>query len=276
METPGDLEHLTADVADKLMDAMFDAGWYTADQRYAWPIYEGDSYYHGDQFNSKMDSIKVFAKEIINPDTMQNVQNMMYYMAWYTANSKVGYWNDAGNDMNNVDYHGQLIIDSGDMTSGLVDNLKWMFHDAGWYIQNTRWLYPGASDDWNKMMANYDLIVGDFIFQDIIFNEDGGNLYGTTEKIVGCRDMPNDSGFTQHMKIGYQVMQGSTSSTTHSLAFGLQIGGSLDIRIFFLTIGLSAHFKVDAGSSWTNGMSEGEIYSYEYDLYVPPYSHYES
>jgi len=276
METPGDLDHLTADVATRLKDASISAGWYTADQRYAWPIYESESATYYATFTNQMDEVKTFAAEIIAPDTMENIRAMFYYMAWYTANSKVGYFNDANNDIAQVDYYRGLIIASGDMTEDLVDSLKWMSHDAGWYAQNSRWLWPGASDDYDKMEANYQLIVGDFILQDVIFNQDGGHLYGTTEKVVGGQDLPNDSGFTQHMKIGYTVMQGTTKSTTHDLAFGLQIGASLDVRLFFITVGLNGHFKLDAGASWTNSMHEGEVYSYEYDLYVPANSHYKS
>jgi len=272
---PGDLDHLTADVASKLKQAALDCGWYTACQRYAWPIYESESNTYLGKCQGDFDELNWFAEEIVSPATMENVRSMFYYMAWYTANSKVGYFNDANNDMDKVNQYRQYIIDSGEMTTELVDNMKWMAHDAGWYQQNVRWLYwPGADSDEEKMNANYDLIVGQFIIQEIKFNEDSGKLYSTNTVMQRQMDLPNNSDFPQHTGFEYTVVQGTTSSTTHKLDFGIDIGVGLDIKILFITAGLSAHFKVGAGAEWTSSMSTGEIEKYEYDLYVPAHSQY--
>merc|ERR1712136_647764 len=167
---PGDLDHLTADVATKLKQAALDCGWYTACQRYAWPIYESES------------------------------------------NTYLG------------------------KCQGDFDNMKWMAHDAGWYQQNVRWLYwPGANSDEDKVNANYDLIVGQFIIQEIKFNEDSGKLYSTNTVMQRQMDLPNNSDFPQHTGFEYTVVQGTTSSTTHKLDFGIDIGVGLDIKILFIT-----------------------------------------
>lgn len=274
---PGDLDHLTADIADRLKTASLDCGWYTACQRYAWPIYESESNTYLSKCQADFDDLSWFAAEIIAPETMENVRQMVFYMAWYTANSKVGYFNDANNDMNKVNEYRQLIINSGDMTSNLVDNIKWMAHDAGWYQQNVRWLYwPGANSDEDKMNANYDLIVGDFVVKEIKFNEDSGKLYSTTTVMAREQTLNNLSDLDQSMSFSYTVMQGTTSSTTHNLGFGIDIGVHLDIKILFLSAGLSAHFNVDAGASWTESMSNGEVESYSYPLVVPPHSQYKA
>jgi len=272
---PGDLEHLTAEIATKLKDASLDCGWYTACQRYAWPIYESESNTYLAKCQADFDELSWFAAEIIAPETMENVRSMVYYMAWYTANSKVGYFNDANNDMDKVNQYRQLIINSGDMTSDLVDNIKWMAHDAGWYQQNVRWLYwPGANSDEEKMNANYDLIVGDFVVKSISFLEDTGNIYSTRTVMSKSQDLNNLSDMQQSMQFQYSVVQGSTSSTTHELGFGIDIGVHLDLKILFLSAGLSAHFNVDAGAAWTESITEGEVETYTYPLVVPGNSQY--
>jgi len=272
---PGDLDHLTADITNVLKTAALDAGWHTACQRYAWPIYESESNTFYGYFNDRMDEVFLLAAEIISPGTLENLRWMFLYMAWYTANYKVGYFNDADNDMVLVDQYRQWIIDSGDMTVNLVDNIKWMAHDAGWYQQHTRWMYwPGASDAEYHMNEKYDLIVGDFIVQEVKFNEDSGKIYSTSIIHYQTMDLPNYTDMVQHQKHEWEVTQGTTSSTTHNLAFGIAIGGHLDIRLFFLTLGLSAEFNVNAGGSWTESMRNGEVQSFSYDLYVPPHSHY--
>ena len=69
-------------------------------------------------------------------------------------------------------------------------------------------------------------------------------MYSTNTVMARQMDLPNNSGFPQHTAFEYTVVQGTTSSTTHSLDFGIDIGVGLDIKILILTAGLSAHFKV--------------------------------
>merc|ERR1712243_331888 len=101
-----------------------------------------------------------------------------------------------------------------------------------------------------------------------------GKLYSTNTVMQRQMNLPNNSDFPQHTGFEYTVVQGTTSSTTHKLDFGIDLGVGLDIKILFITAGLSAHFKVGAGAEWTTSMSTGEIEKYEYDLYVPAHSQY--
>jgi len=272
---PGDLDHLPVEIADKLKAAALDCGWYTANQRYSWPVYESESLLHLDKCNNWFSDLSWFAVELISQGTMENIRQMVYYMSWYTANSKVGYWNDANNDMANVDMYRQYILDSGEMSEYLVDNIKWMSHSAGWYQQNVRWMYwPGADSDWESMSMHYDAILGDFVFKELIVNPDSEQIftqetvYSQTQYLENYTDMP------QKKTVKYTVVEGSTTSTSHSLGFGMGFELGLEIKIFFLKAGLSARFNIDGEVGWSNSMSSGIATSFEYPINVAPHSTY--
>ena len=126
---------LPNNAAKELRDAASAAGWRAANVRAG---YNSDAARDLNNVRKHITEFKELMEGIISSQTADKIKGMFEYAGWHTANTRRGYHSDAGRDRDRVNSYHSEIVDSGELSRSLVNNIRSMGWAAAWYSANRR------------------------------------------------------------------------------------------------------------------------------------------
>merc|ERR1712136_572982 len=216
--------------------------------------YDNDAAADYVRFQNYAAEFALLAEDLISAEVSADIRDMFYFAAWAAANERKGYGDDAAADRERM---GQCLAEvkaSGQMTDDLAQNMFEMGWSAAWYAVNSRWGYSDAANDLQRMNSYYDTIRGQYNLIAMNFFPEHTVLIKEQKTLIAQQELVNNVANDQSMVFQFEVTQGTTSETSHSLNF------DFDIEVDF-------GFGVNAG--WARSLSNGTSKKYTFPLTVP-------
>lgn len=175
---------------------------------------------HFEYFKEKSESL-------LSEKSCNDIKWMLWYAAWYTANTRKGYHGNAAKDKERVDEHYHMVMKGREVSKALATNVKEMGWAAAWYAANT---IVGYNDDAVRDQANlavyFSKIQGVVSLVAMNFIMDEAKILSQRPKIVAREKLINNSDVEQTMMIRFSVTEGKTTSTSHKIGFSYGINTS--------------------------------------------------
>ncbi|MCT7975207.1 MACPF domain-containing protein [Laspinema olomoucense] len=155
--------YLPVKVADKIKEMALNAAWHAANTRAKeyvreankkgvhglkeealrsyWFEFEVDAEKDESDFNIHLKALKsiVKAPEVgLSEDVVKYIKEVAWNAAWYAANERANYHEDAQKDLRLVEENITKLKETNEVTEALADSIKNMCLSAGWYAANER------------------------------------------------------------------------------------------------------------------------------------------
>jgi len=255
------------DVAGLMKECALSASWYTANTRYG---YDNDAAADYVRYQNYAAEFTLLAEDLISADVSADIRDMFYFAAWAAANERKGYGDEAAADRERMGQYLAEVKASGQMTDDLAQNMFEMGWSAAWYAVNSRWGYSDAANDEQRMNSYYNTIRGQYNLIAMNFFPEHAVLIKEQKTLIAQQELVNNVANDQSMVFQFEVTQGTTSETSHSLAFDFDIEVDFTARFLFffkVTFGVEFGFGVNAG--WARSLSNGTSKKYTFPLTVP-------
>lgn len=261
------LNILPNDIASYMKECALSASWYTANARYGYSNDAAADLVRYDQHATEFADLSV---DLLSDDVTTDIAEMFMSSAWAAANERVGYDGDAAADRERMGEWLALIKASGQMTDDLAQEIFEMGWSAAWYAANARWGYSDAVNDEARMNAHYDNIRGQYNLIAMNFFPEHAVLVKEQKTLVAQQNLVNSVANDQMMIFSFEVTQGTTSETSHSFHFDMDIGAEIKARfLIFFKVTFGVEFGIGAELGWAKSLSKGTTKTYTFPLTVP-------
>jgi len=254
------------DVAGLMKECACSAGWYTANIRYG---YDNDAAADLVRYNSYKAEFAQLAEDLLSADVSLDIAEMFMSSAWAAANERKGYSGDAAADRERMGEWLALVKASGQMTDDLAQNIFEMGWSAAWATANGRWGYDN-SNDVARMNSYYDDIRGQYNLIAMNFFDEHAVLVKEQKTLIAQQELVNSVANDQSMIFSFEVTQGTTSETSHSFNFDMDITAEIKARfLIFFKVTFGVEFGIGAELGWAKSLSSGTTKKYTFPLTVP-------
>ena len=222
------------------------------------------------------DHFKERSKGLLSDKSCENIKWMLWREAWYTANTRKGYKDDAKKDKEAVKQHYQRVIEEGEVSTALLTNVREMGWAAAWFAANTIVGYhDDAVRDKANLVAYFAKIHGEVNLIAMNFFTDKAKILSEKPKIVAEETLINNGDIQETMAFKFSVTEGKTSSTSDNVAFSYGINTSFSAGFFdFADSKYEVSFNFSRGHTFEESTNNGTTKSYEFPLSVPPHTTY--
>ncbi|KAJ7370461.1 hypothetical protein OS493_032025 [Desmophyllum pertusum] len=222
------------------------------------------------------DNFKDKSKGLLTDKSYTNIKLMLWRAAWYAANTRIGYDDDAENDLKSVKEHYYNLINEGEVSETLAKNVRKMGSSAAWFAANT---IVGYKDDAVRDKANLDAsfnkIGGQINLVAMNFFMDDAKILAEKPKLIHEENLVNNSDVQQTMAFKFSVTEGKTESTSHKIAFSYGIKVEFEAGFFdFAKSKYETSFTFSHDHTFSSSISTGTTKTYEFPLSVPAHSTY--
>jgi len=255
------------DVATYMKECALSAGWYAANIRYG---YDNDAAADLVRYNSHAAEFAQLSVDLLSDDVTTDIAEMFLSSAWAAANERKGYSGDAAADRERMGEWLALVKASGQMTDDLAQNIFEMGWSAAWYATNARWGYADAANDEARMNSYYDTIRGQYNLIAMNFFPEHALFIKEQKTLIAQQELVNNVANDQSMIFAFEVTQGTTSETSHSLNFDFDIEVDIQARfLFFFKVAFGVEFGIGGEVGWAKSLSKGTTKKYTFPLTVP-------
>ena len=267
------MDVLPNDVAEKMKDCAWAAAWHAANTRMG---SEGDAQADKVHFHDNADEFKQKATGILTEEVCDHIKWMFWNAAWYTANTRRGYDDDATKDKENMEAGYRAILASREISETLAENIRGMSWFASWYCANTRKGYnDDARGDEAKANSYFRKISGEVRLVSMNFDMDTAHVLGQRPLALPEQTLINNGDITQMIEFSFAVTEGTTRSLSTTVGFEYSITQGLEVGFEgFGSASLQASFTLSASTTLEQSMQQGTTRTYTFPLSVPAKSTY--
>ena len=222
------------------------------------------------------DYFKEKSETLLSEESCEDIKTILWYEAWYTANTRKGYHGDAAKAKERVREYCQKLVKGGQVSKELAKNVAEMGWGAAWYAANT---IVGYKDDAVRDKANlamyFSKIQGPVCLVAMNFIMDEAKILSQKPKIVARERLINNSDVEQTMTIRFSVTEGKTTSISHKIGFSYGINTSFSAGFFgFAKMKYEASFSFSHEHTFAESSSMGISQTYQFPLSVPAHTTY--
>lgn len=215
---------------------------------------------------------------LLSEKTCDEIKSMLWFAAWHTANTRVGYKSDAQRDKRQVNEHFENIIRGGEIQKELATHVKELGWSCAWLAANTMKKYEDdAVRDKANVDSHFEQIKGEINLVDMKFSVDDAKVLTSKPKSVGKTNLINNSDIQQVMAFKFSVTEGTTTSISDKLGFSFGIKMSFSAGFFGVAeekYELSLNFSRER--TFTETISSSTTKAYEFPLAVPAHTTYKA
>ena len=269
------LDKLPPELAEEVKIMAWGAAWHTANLRKG---NKGDAERNKNEFENHYNLMLEKSQGLgLSHSTLEHIKWMAWDAAWHTANTRVGlrfaglaFSKDAKDDKKRFEDHARAVEESGELSQGLSDSIKWMAWDAAWHTANTRFGWrQDAEADRHRSDQHFSKIAGSVTLIDIRFFADKAKVLRKEPKTLIEQKVDNNSIHEQETKVKVEYFKGQTSSWEHKLGFSAGKKTGVKSGFNFVADGsIEVSFEASYENSWFGRTDVSECHTYEFPVQV--------